>query len=252
MVTQRYIETEAGEIDTAHDWELYSTLHKVTSIQNEAQSRSQITDTVLHQADWYYWKWVIDVLESRTRKWCCSKNWPILHVGGLSAHEVRKDNYSNLALLLRPAWLHLGKELLNYYEDEKFCNPLLPSIVELLTADVSCENCFDWSSLMKYSMQITPTLRAKTIVNITEEKIDSALPLTRERSLRVSSEVTAGRTKTPLTPHTLSPHHHTPAASRRKMSYISGGLLLFYLCVSNQWVWETYLWWLCMWTVYTI
>ena len=78
-------------------------------------------------------------------------------------------------------------------------------------------------------MQITPILRAKAFVHITEEKIET-LPLQRERSLRVSSEVTAGRTRTPLTPHTMSPHLHTPAASRRRMSYISGGLFLPVSC----------------------
>lgn len=91
---------------------------------------------------------------------------------------------------------------------------------ELLSAEVSCENCFDWLSMLKYSMQISPILRAKTFVPSSGEKPD--ILLHRERSLRMASDGAAGRNRTPQTPLTHSPHTHTPV-SRRKPSYVSGG-----------------------------
>lgn len=84
-------------------------------------------------------------------------------------------------------------------------------IVELLAADVSCANCYDWASTLRYSMEISPMLRAKTFVQVTEEKLESSH--LRERSLGVSSGNTGSKSPRAL---------HTPLG-RRQASYMSGG-----------------------------
>ncbi|KAF6036157.1 DNHD1 [Bugula neritina] len=81
-------------------------------------------------------------------------------------------------------------------------------VIGLLSAEVSCTNCFDWSNLLRYSVDISPLIRAKTFVHITEEKIDQSYQ--REKSLRLSSD--PSRLRTPLTP-----------LSKRNLSYASGG-----------------------------
>ena len=57
---------------------------------------------------------------------------------------------------------------------------------ELIRAKVSCSSCFEWSSQLRYSMEIKPTLRMKKFIQTYNEKMELQVP--RERSLRLPSD----------------------------------------------------------------